>query len=161
MASDVKPVPPGFHTLTPSLIVKDARKAVEFYTRAFGATPKELFDGPGGRVMYAEVQIGDSILMLCDEMPEMGCLSPTTLKGATASLYLYVEHADAAFDQAVKAGAQVKMPIADMFWGDRCGSVLDPFGVQWTLATRKENLTPEQTRQRGAEFFATMAGGRS
>ena len=156
--AQVSPIPAGFHTITPSIIVKDSKKAVEFYTKAFGAQLKDLFEGPGGKVMHAEVQIGDSVLMFCDEMPEMGALSPTTLKGATASLYLYVPDADAACDRAVKAGAQVKMPIGDMFWGDRCGSVVDPFGHQWTLATRKENLTPEQTRQRGAEFFAAMAG---
>ena len=157
MASPAKAIPEGYHSLTPSLIVKDARAAVAFYQKAFGARERHIFVGPGNRVMHAEVTIGDSILMLADEMPDMGCLSPESLKGSAAALYLYVPDVDAVFDQAVKAGAQVKMPVGDMFWGDRCGTLADPFGHQWTIATHKEDLTPEQMQTRGDQFFATLA----
>ena len=157
MASPVKAIPDGYHTLTPALIVKDARAAIEFYKKAFGATEREFVEGPGGRIMYAEISIGDSILMFSEEMPEMGCLSPASLKGSPASLYLYTQDVDALFDRAVKAGAQVKMPVGDMFWGDRCGTLTDPFGYQWSIATRKENLTLEQIIVRRDQFFAAQA----
>ena len=157
MAAQVKAIPTGYHTITPALIVKDARAAISFYKKAFGAQEKEVFTGPDGRVMHAEVKIGDSILMLTDEMPQMGSLSPTSLKGSPASLYLYVENADSLFQQAVKAGAEVAMPITDMFWGDRWGQVSDPFGYKWSIATHKEDLTLDQMRRRSEQFFAAQA----
>ena len=157
MATLVKAVPTGYHTITPTLIVKDARAAIAFYKKAFGAEEKEVFTGPDGRVMHAEVKIGDSILMLSDEMPQRGCLSPTSLKGSSASLYLYVENADSLFERAVKAGAEVAMPMADMFWGDRWGQVSDPFGYKWSIATHKEDLTLDQMRKRSEQFFAAQA----
>ena len=157
MSAKTKPVPEGYHTITPSLIVKSSRKAIDFYKRAFGAQEREVHEGPGGRVMHAEIKIGSSILMLGDESPERGCLSAASLKGSPANFYLYVENADAVFNQAVKAGAQVKMPVADMFWGDRAGSVTDPFGFHWTIATHKEDPTPEQLKKGGEEFFAAMS----
>ena len=157
MATNVKAVPAGYHTLTPALTVKDAKAAIAFYQKAFGAQEKEIFAGPDGRIMHAEVKIGDSILMLADEMPQMGCFSPASLKGSPASLYLYVENADSLFQQAVKAGAQVAMPIADMFWGDRCGQVTDPFGYKWSIATHREDLTLDQIRKRSEQFFAAQA----
>ena len=154
MNHKTKAIPEGFHTVTPCLTVSNTRKAIEFYKRAFGAQEKELFEGPGGRVMHAEIKIGSSLLMLNDESPDMGCLSATTLKGSPANLFLYVENADAVYNQAVKAGAEVKMPIGDMFWGDRAGSVTDPFGFHWTIATHKEDLTPEQIKKGSEQFFA-------
>ena len=155
--ANVKAIPDGYHTITPAIVVKDAKRAIEFYARAFGAQDRGIFTGPDGRIMHAELQIGNSIFMLMDEMPEMNAVSPTTLKNTTASLYLYVENADAAFDRAVKAGATVKTPVADMFWGDRCGTVIDPFGYQWSIAMHKEDLTPQEIRTRGEQFFATQA----
>ena len=157
MPQRVKAIPEGYHAITPALTVSDAKKAIEFYVRAFGAQEREVFTDPRGRILHAEIAIGDSILMLAEEMPEMGCLSPTSLKGTTASLYLYVEDADALFERALKAGAKVKMPIGNMFWGDRCGSVTDPFGYQWSIATHKEDLTQEQIRKAGEQFFAAQA----
>ena len=157
MGAQVKAVPDGYHTITPSIVVSDARQAINFYQRAFGAQQRELFVGPGGCVMHAEVQVGNSILMLCDEMPQMGCLSPASLKGSSASLYLYVENADAAFARAVQAGATVIMPVGDMFWGDRMGQVQDPFGFRWSLATHTQDLTPAQIKERGEQFLAAQA----
>jgi uncharacterized glyoxalase superfamily protein PhnB len=161
MTGNVRPIPSEFHSITPGIVLKDARKAIEFYERAFGAQSRYTFEDGQGRVMHAEIKIGDSVLMMCDEMPEMKCFSPETLKGATSSLYLYVEDVDAAFDRAVKAGAQVKMPVADMFWGDRAGTVVDPFGYQWMIATHTQELTPEQIHERGRQFLTEMAGARS
>ena len=108
-------------------------------------------------IMHAEIKIGDSIIMLGEEHSDMGCRGPQSLGGTSVSFYLYVEDADQAFARAVSAGAKADMPVADMFWGDRCGQLIDPFGHKWSLATRKENLTPEEMRKRSGEFFAKMA----
>jgi PhnB protein len=143
-----KPIPAGFHTVTPYLVVRGAAKAIDFYKRAFGAEERMRMPGPEGRVMHAEIQIGDSILMLSDEMPDMGSKSPQTLGGSPGSLFLYVQDVDRAFQRAVDAGAQVKMAVADMFWGDRFGQVVDPFGHEWGLATHKEDLTPQEIARR-------------
>ena len=160
MTPSVKPVPvpTGFHTVTPALTVTDAEKAIGFYKRAFGAEECMRFLGPDEkRIMHAEIKIGDSILMLGEEHTEMGCRGPQSLGGTPVSLYLYVEDADQAFTRAVSAGARAERPVADMFWGDRCGQLTDPFGHKWNLATRKENLTPEEIRKRSGAFFAQMA----
>ena len=154
--ANVKAIPESYHSVTPSIIVNDTKKAIDFYKRAFGAVENGIFVGPNGKVMHADITIGNSHVMLCDEMPEMKAFSPATLKGSPASLWIYTENADALFERAVKAGAQIKMPLADAFWGDRWGSLADPFGYHWSIATRKENLLPEETKKRGEEFFASM-----
>jgi len=158
MLPKVRAIPEEYHSITPSLVVKDTAKAIEFYKRAFGAEEKERFTLPGtNRIMHAELKIGDSILMLGEESPETGCFSPASLKGTPASLYLYVEEVDNVFNRAVQAGAQVKMPVADMFWGDRGGQVTDPFGHAWWIATHEEDLTQDQIAKRAQEFFKDFA----
>jgi PhnB protein len=152
-----KPVPDGYRTVTPYLTVKGAAEAIDFYKRAFGAQEVERMTGPDGKsVMHAEIRIGDSIVMLADEMPQMGTRSPQTLGGATGSIFLYVPDVDSAFKRALDAGARATMPPADMFWGDRFGKLTDPFGHEWGLATHREDLTPEEVRQRGAAAMASM-----
>lgn len=163
MAGNVKPIPEGYHSLTPHLVVNDGRRAVEFYQKAFGAEVRGVFqDSPDGKVHHAELKIGDSLFMLADEFPMepkagMKFLSPKSLGGSTTTLHLYVENVDAAFDRAVAAGAAVAMPLMDAFWGDRYGQLLDPFGHRWALATRKENLSQEEVKKRGEAFFAQWA----
>jgi PhnB protein len=154
-----KGVPEGFHSVTPSLIVRDAAQAIDFYKRVFGAEEKFRMNAPDGRVAHAEVKIGDSIVFLSDEFPEMGgnCQSPQALGGTTGGLSLYVPDVDTVFERALKAGAAQVMPVADMFWGDRYGSVTDPFGHRWAIATRKENLTAKQVEERARDFYAKMA----
>ena len=151
MAKPGKPVPDGFHTVTPHLTMKNAGEAIEFYRKAFGAEEIARMPGPGGSVMHAEIRIGDSPIMLNDEFPEHGARGPKTIGGTPVSIHLYVNDVDALFDRAVKAGAKVTMPIADMFWGDRFGKLEDPFGHQWSLATHKEDVTPEECMQRAKE----------
>jgi uncharacterized glyoxalase superfamily protein PhnB len=153
----VKPIPDGYHAVTPSLTVKDGAKAIEFYTKAFGAQERMRIPGPDGRLMHAELQVGDSIVMLGEEMPEMGCKEPASVGAVSSSLYLYVPDVDAAFNRAVQAGAKALMPPADMFWGDRFGTVEDPSGHRWGLATHKEDPTPAEMEKRKKEFLASMA----
>jgi len=148
MAKPGKPIPEGFHTVTPHLTMKNAGEAIEFYRKAFGAEEVARMPGPGGSVMHAEIRIGDSPIMLNDEFPEHGARGPKTIGGTPVSIHLYVNDVDALFDRAVKAGAKVTMPIADMFWGDRFGKLEDPFGHQWSLATHKEDVTPEECMER-------------
>ena len=151
-------MPKDYHTVTPALVVRDAATAIEFYKNAFGAQEQVRMRGPdGAKVMHAELKIGDSIIFLCDEFPDMACRSPVSLGGMTAMFHLYVPDVDAAFQRAINAGAQVKMPVADMFWGDRYGKVLDPFGHEWGLATRQEEVSPEEMRKRAETFFASMS----
>jgi PhnB protein len=158
MTTSVKSVPAGYHTVTPALTVKDVDKAIGFYKRAFGAEECMRFIGPDDKsIMHAEIKIGDSIIMLGEEHPAMGCRGPQSLGGTPVSLYLYVDDADQAFTRAVSAGAKADMPVADMFWGDRWGQLTDPFGHKWNLATHKEDLSPEDMRKRADEFFAQMA----
>lgn len=140
--------PAGFFTITPTLVVHDVDAAVDYYTKVFGATKRLSLSGPDGKSVHAEIQIGDSIVMLGAEMPEMGARSPRTLGGSPASLHYFVPDADAMMKAATDAGATVRMPIADMFWGDRWGVVVDPFGHNWELATHKEDLTDEQMAER-------------
>ena len=156
MAQQVKAIPDGYHTITPGLTVRDGAKAIEFYKRAFGAQQVFRMDRPDGGLMHAELQIGNSRIMLGEEYPQMGCQSPESLKGTPVSFYLYVADADAAFAQAIAAGAKAVKPVSDMFWGDRQGEVSDPFGHRWSVATHKEDLTPEQIEQRSQEFFASL-----
>src|SRR5262245_42042056 len=141
MATDVRPIPEGFHTLTPGLVVGDVARAVEFYKKAFGAEEQSRITGPQGTVTHAELKIGDSIFMLGPESQNAGTRSPHSLHGTPVSLNLYTVDADALFARAVKAGAHVEEPVHDAFWGDRYGKLIDPFGHVWGLCTRKENLT--------------------
>jgi uncharacterized glyoxalase superfamily protein PhnB len=159
--SSGKPIPEGAHTLTAHLVVRGARKAIEFYKEAFGATELTVMPAPDGEmIVHAALQIGDSHLMLCDEMPGMEiCKAPESLGGTTFTLHIWTENADALFDRAVKAGAKATMPMMDAFWGDRYGKVLDPFGHEWSIATHQKDLTPEQMAKGAEEFFASQAGG--
>jgi PhnB protein len=149
----VKPVPDGYHNATPYLIVKDAAKAIEFYKQALGAHEIMRFAAPGGKIGHAEIKIGDSPIMLADEHPEMGYVGPQTLGGTTVSILLYVEDVDRVFDRAVAAGAKAQRPVKDEFYGDRTGTVIDPFGHLWSIATHKEDLSPEEIRRRHTEFM--------
>lgn len=149
-----KPIPEGYHTVTPYLTVRNADRAIDFYKRAFGAKELMRMPGPGGKsLMHAEIQIGDSVIFLADEFPDIGARSPESLGGASGYLFLYVQDVDAAFKRAVEAGATVRMPVADMFWGDRFGKLTDPFGHEWGVATRKEDLTPAQIKKRAQAFY--------
>jgi PhnB protein len=154
MSQSVKPVPEGFHTATPYLVVRGAAKAIDFYTQAFGAKELYRMPGPDGKISHAEIQIGDSILMLGDENLEWGAQSPETLGGSACHVLLYVESADAVVERAVAAGAQVTMPLQDMFWGDRYGKLKDPFGHEWSVATHIEDVPPEEMEQRAAAAMA-------
>jgi uncharacterized glyoxalase superfamily protein PhnB len=153
----VRAIPEGFHTITPHLVIRGAAQAIEFYTKAFGATEICRHPGPNGLLMHAEIKIGNSIVFLADEFPAMGCQSPQTLGGSPVTLSLYVEDTDATFNQAVAAGATVRMPPMDMFWGDRYGQVIDPFGHIWAMATHKEDVSPEEMARRAQEAFKTGA----
>ena len=150
MAKAKQPIPDGFHTVTPHLIMKDAAGALEFYKKAFGAEETSRMPGPDGKVMHAELKIGDSMLMIADEFPDMGSSGPKSIGGSPVTLHIYVDDVDALFDRAVKAGGKVTMPLADMFWGDRYGRLEDPFGHQWSIGTHTEDLTPEEIGQRAA-----------
>jgi uncharacterized glyoxalase superfamily protein PhnB len=156
MAKQAKPVPEGYHTVTPHLVVHGAADAIEFYKKAFGARELGRAPGPGGKLMHAEVQIGDSKIMLADDFPDMGSLSPAALKGTPVTIHLYVENADALFQQAIKAGAKVLLPLADQFWGDRYGQLADPFGHRWSIATHLKDMTPEDMRKASEAAMAQM-----
>ena len=148
-----KPIPDGFTTVTASLTVKEASKAIEFYKKAFDAKELNRFPGPDGKIMHAEIKIGNSIVMLNDEDPNMNCKSPQSIGGTGSSIFLYVNDADATFNKAVSAGAKPTMPLMDAFWGDRFGSIEDPFGHVWGIATRKKDRTPEEMLKAGQEEF--------
>jgi PhnB protein len=150
MTSKPKPIPDGYHTATPYLIVNGAAQAIEFYKKAFGATEIMRMAQPGGKVGHAEIKIGDSIIMLADESPDVGARSPQSIGGSPVSIMLYVEDVDRIFSQAVAAGAKVKRPVADQFYGDRTGGIEDPFGHLWYIATHKEDVSPEEMRKRAA-----------
>ncbi len=153
-----KGVPAGFHVLTPSMVVKDARKAIDFFQLAFGAEEIDVMTGPDGRVMHAEIRFGDSILMMGEENPAWAQFkSAETLGGSPISLHFYVADVDAAFKRALDAGAKADMPVQDMFWGDRYGKVRDPFGHVWGLATRVKEMTKEEVARAGREWMAKMA----
>ena len=152
-----KKIPDGFRTVTPSLVVRGAAQAIDFYKRALGAEEIMRMAGPDGKIGHAELRIGDSIIFLTDENPEMGNKAPQTLGGTTSSLYLYVPDVDTAFKQAVDAGGKSTMPVTDMFWGDRFGSFVDPFGHTWGLSTHVEDLSEKETEERAKAFYASMA----
>ena len=152
-----KPIPDGFTTATASLTIREASNAIEFYKKAFGAQELNRFLGPDGKsIMHAEIKIGDSIIMLNDENPQMGCLSPKSTGGPSSGIFLYVQNADDIFNKAISAGAKSKMPIMDAFWGDRFGSIEDPFGHVWSIATHKKDMTPDEIKKAGEEFMKQM-----
>ena len=148
----VKAIPDGYYTATPYLYLSEAGKAIDFYKKAFGATETARMNGPDGRVMHAELKIGNSIVMMADEFPEMNNRSPRTLGGASGSIMLYVTDADAAFARAVKAGAKATRPVELQFWGDKMGALEDPFGHQWSLATHVEDVSPAEMERRMAAY---------
>jgi len=157
MPSQVKPIPQGYHTVTPYLTVHDAARAIDFYKRAFGAQEIVRMGGPGDKIGHAELKIGDSMIMLADEFPGQSTKSPQSLGGTTASVFLYVENVDALFHQAQSARAKVEQPLADMFWGDRFGRLSDPFGHSWSMATHKEDVAPQEMAKRSKEAMEKMA----
>jgi PhnB protein len=154
MPSKVQPIPKGFHSITPYLVVNDAKSAIEFYQRAFGAQEIVKMDGPNGKIMHAELKIGDSIIMLADEMPGTGTSAPKTLGGTTAGVMLYTDNVDSVFKQAISAGAKADQQPTDQFWGDRYGKLTDPFGHSWSLATHIEDVAPEEMKKRMGEEMA-------
>jgi PhnB protein len=143
----VNPIPEGMHTVTPHLVCAGAGAAIDFYKKAFGATETARMPGPGGKLMHASIRIGDSAVMLVDEMPEWGSLGPKALKGSPVVIHLYVDDVDAFTARAVAAGAKVTMPVADMFWGDRYGQLEDPFGHRWSVATHVRDVSPADMQQ--------------
>jgi PhnB protein len=155
MAKAARPVPEGYHTVTPQLALDNAAQTIEWYKKALGAEELSRSLGPDGKIMHAEIRIGDSRIMVNDVM--MGQKGPKALGGSPTGLWLYVADSDALFNRAVGAGAQVQVPLGDQFWGDRGGAVADPEGYTWWISTRKEDLTKAETEQRAAEFFKQMA----
>ncbi|HKD34798.1 MAG TPA: VOC family protein [Gaiellaceae bacterium] len=155
----VKPIPEGYHSLQIYLAVEDAAKAIDFYKEAFGAEETIRMPGPDGKIAHAELQIGDSKLMLSDPFPQSNVRPPTERGGPTASIFMYVEDADATFDQATAVGADVVSELEDMFWGDRFGTLSDPFGHVWSIATHKEDLSEEEMAERSKAAMAQMASG--
>ena len=152
-----KPIPEGYHTITPYLAVDDAAEAIEYYQKAFGAKERVRMKAPDGKIGHAELEIGDSLVMLSDPFPQATTKSPSELGGTSASVFMYVEDVDATVKQAVDAGAKVTMEVSDQFWGDRFGSVVDPFGHQWSIATHVEDLTPEEIAERAKSAMAAMS----
>ena len=155
-SAKVKPIPKGMGTVTPHLVCNGASNAIEFYKKAFGAEEICRMPTPDGKkLMHAMIRVGDSMIMLVDESPEWGALGPISLKGSPVTLYLYVEDVDAFAKRAVKAGAKVIMPVADMFWGDRYGTLEDPFGHKWSVATHIRDVTPEEMQRAAKEMFSS------
>jgi len=154
----VQPIPAGYSVVTPYLAVRGAAQAIEFYKKAFGATERMRMPGPDGKIMHAEIQIGNAFIMMNDEC--MGQRSAKSLGGSPVSFYLYFEDADATFKKAIAAGGKELMPVTDMFWGDRMGNLEDPFGYTWTVATHVKDLTPEQMKKGQEEFMKQMAGAK-
>jgi len=155
MAAAIKPIPEGYHSVTPYLILSNASEAIAFYKKALGAEEVLRLDGPGGRIHHAEIKIGDSRIMLADEHIEIQALSPKTIGGSPVSIHLYDEDVDAAVARAVAAGAKLIRPVADQFYGDRTGGIEDPFGYRWFVATHKEDLTMDEIQRRAAAQTAS------
>ena len=154
MSANVTPIPDGFHSLTPHLVIRGAIDAIEFYKQAFGAEEIGRHTVPGTKtIMHATLRIGDSMVMVNDEFPNYGALSPAAFNGSPVSIHIYVTDVDAVFNRAVAAGAKATMPVQDMFWGDRYGKLTDPFGHHWSVATRKEIVSPEEMEKRAAKAF--------
>ena len=155
----VKAIPDGYHSVTPYLIISGATGAIEYYKKAFGATELMRIDAPGGKIGHAEIKIGDSPIMLADEFPEMGYKSPTTLGGSPVSIMIYVEDVDTVFKQAIAAGGKEQRPVKDQFYGDRSGTLEDPFGHVWHVATHQEDVSAEEMEQRASAHAAAATGG--
>ena len=153
----VKPIPEGYHSVTPYLAVDDAAGAIEYYKKAFGAKERVRMDAPDGKIGHAELEIGDSLVMLSDPFPDASTRPPSKLGGTSASVFLYVKDVDAVVGKAVKAGATVTMEVADQFWGDRFGSIKDPFGHVWSIATHVEDVAPEEMAERAKQAMAATA----
>lgn len=160
MKTEAKYIPDGFHAVTPYLAVKNAGEAIEFYKRAFGARERMRMPMPDGKVGHAELQIADSIIMLGEECPEHGNVSPETLEGSPVGLALYVPNVDEVFNRAVSAGATVKEPLENKFWGDRAGSLLDPFGHKWMLLTHIEDVSPQEMKKRMEQAFSAASANK-
>jgi PhnB protein len=152
-----KPIPDGYHSVTPYLVMRDAARAIDFYKRALGATETFRFDAPGGKIGHAEIKVGDSMIMLADEMPDMGYRGPQSLGGTAVSLMVYVEDVDSQFKRAIDAGAKVKQAVTDQFYGDRSGTLEDPFGHVWTIATHKEDVSQDELVKRAKTAHKKMA----
>ena len=155
----VKPIPEGYHSVTPYLIVTGGAEAIEFYKKAFGANELFRFPAPGGKIGHAEIKIGDSPIMLADEFPEMGYKGPQSIGGSPVSLMIYVDDVDTIFNRAVEAGGTVKEAVQDKFYGDRTGTVIDPFGHIWHISTHKEDVSMEEMERRAKTQSATASGG--
>jgi PhnB protein len=153
----VEPIPEGYQSVIPALTIQGAAEAIEFYKRAFGAKERLRMPGPNNSIAHAELQIGDSIVMCSDPFPQASTKAPTDIGGTTISLFCYVEDVDSTFQQAVDAGATVTMPLDDQFWGDRMGSILDPYGHSWSIATHIEDVSPEEIQERSKQFMEQMA----
>ncbi|HTX14500.1 MAG TPA: VOC family protein [Candidatus Baltobacteraceae bacterium] len=156
MAKQVNPIPQGFHSVNPFLAVNDVAQAIDFYRRAFGAKERMRLNGPNGKATHAEIEFGDSIVMLGEDAPNSGLRSPQSLGSSTVSIVLYVNDVDSTFKQATQAGARTQLPVADMFWGDRYGRVTDPFGHSWSLATHIEDVAPEEMSKRAQEAMKSQ-----
>jgi uncharacterized glyoxalase superfamily protein PhnB len=159
MQQQPRPIPAGFHSLTPHLVCEGAAAAMDFYQQAFGAVELGRMPGPGGKIMHGTMRIGDSVLMLVDDFPDFGSRGPLALKGSPVIIHLYVEDADATFARAVEAGAKAVMPLADMPWGDRYGMLVDPFGHKWSIASHQRDVTPEQMQEDMKKMMAQSGAG--
>jgi PhnB protein len=153
-----KPIPEGYHTVTPYLSVDDAAQAIEYYKKAFGAKERVRMAAPGGKIGHAELEIGDSLVMLADALPQFTTRPPKELGGTSVSIFIYVEDVDAVVKRAVDEGATITMEVADQFWGDRFGALTDPFGHLWTIATHVEDVAPEEVAERAEAAMAAMSG---
>lgn len=158
MQQAVRPIPEGFHSITPHLVCKGALDAIAFYRQAFGAVEIDRMPGPGGRLLHASIRIGDSIVMLCDEFPEF-CSGEMPSPGSAVSIHLYVPDADTVWERALAAGARPIMPLGDAFWGDRYGQLVDPFGHRWAIATHLRDMTPREIEAEMARQMPPAAAG--
>lgn len=156
--SNVRPIPDGYHSITPYLYVRGAARAIDFYKNAFSAIERVRMPNPDGKIGHAELQIGNSMIMLADEQPHSHARSPETVGGSSNGLHLYVENVDSVVDKAVKGGAKLLRPVADQFYGDRMGSILDPFGQMWSVGTRIEDVSPEEMKKRMSKMASQAAG---
>jgi PhnB protein len=156
--TNINPTPEGYHSVTPYLFIKGAAGAIEFYKNVFGATEVMRMPGPNGQIMHAELKIGDSKIMLSDENPQMGALSPQTIGGTASGLNVYIADVDVVVQKAVDAGAKLVRPVKDQFYGDRSGSIIDPFGHMWSVATHVEDVSPEEMSKRAAAAMSQAAG---
>lgn len=156
--TSVKPIPEGYHSLTPYLFIKGAAAAIEFYKSVFGATEVMRMAGPNGQIMHAELRIGDSLVMLSDENPQMGAVSPQSLGGTASGINVYIADVDSVVQKAVDSGAKLVRPVKDQFYGDRSGTLIDPFGHMWSVATHVEDVSPEEMSKRAAAAMSQAAG---